>query len=230
MNLYELIGLPVLGQTCEDDDGPSLAERRARWERRESRDGQRARKKRKRETNPRAARFGHMFQKGDRRRRVLDSSTSAWWELINHPDVRNPTSWAGQKFRRTFRLPMTEVDKLLAQASRKPEWKDKPKGAGNGRGPPRHPLILKLLAALRHLAKGHDPDDLEDVARISAPVLRTFIKQFVDWLSEELYPDYVKLPDAAKLRARTGLGGCLRGGRGGHQRTQVWSFRREVLT
>ena len=62
---------------------------------------------------------------------------------------------------------MPVVDKLMAAAQRKPEWADKPAGQGNGRGPARHPLILKVLAALNFLAKDQDPDDLEQVARIS---------------------------------------------------------------
>ena len=94
-----------------------------------------------------------------------------------------------------------EVDALMVQAQKVDEWRDKPVGLGHGRGPARHPLILKVLAALRHMAKGLDPDDLEDVARISESTLRAFIKQFVKWLSVEMYPLHVKLPDAAKLRA-----------------------------
>ena len=105
-------------------------------------------KRRKKETRRRAARYDHVYPPGDSRRRTLDSSRSPWYELIEHPEVRVPGSWAFNKFRKTFRVPMPVVDKLMAAAQRKPEWADKPAGQGNGRGPARHPLILKVLAAL----------------------------------------------------------------------------------
>ena len=187
----------------DEDDGPSLAQMRARWEddaEAEARGGS-TKKRRKKETRRRAARYDHVYPPGDSRRRTLDSSRSPWFELIEHPEVRVPGSWAFNKFRKTFRVPMPVVDKLMAAAQRKPEWADKPAGQGNGRGPARHPLILKVLAALKFLAKDHDPDDLEQVARISTTTLRRFIVEFVTWLGTEQYAIHVGLPDAEKLRA-----------------------------
>ena len=48
------------------------------------------------------------------------------------------------------------VDKLVAEAQSDERFADKPPGYGRGRGPPRHPLLIKVLAALRCLAKGVD--------------------------------------------------------------------------
>jgi hypothetical protein len=48
------------------------------------------RKKRKLEEQPRSLRYDHLFAKGDRRRRRLDPDKSPWWDIIRHPDVRDP--------------------------------------------------------------------------------------------------------------------------------------------
>ena len=105
-------------------------------------------KRRKIETKPRAARYGHLHPKGDQRRRILNHENSSWWELIHHPCVADPTSSTGKKFRRMFRLPWSEVQTLRALADSKPKWADKTAGRGHGRGQARKPLILKVLAAL----------------------------------------------------------------------------------
>ena len=73
-------------------------------------------KRRKVETKPRAARYGHLHPKGDQRRRILNHENSSWWELIHHPHVADPTSSTGKKFRRMFRLPWSEVQTLRALA------------------------------------------------------------------------------------------------------------------
>jgi hypothetical protein len=160
------------------DDGPSLAEHRARWETPPSEStpsavgGRPAKKRRKQETRGRFARYEYKYEKGDERRRRLDAATSPWWELISHPEVKDPHSMAASRFRRKFRLPIVEVEKLVAKAQRVKEWRDKPDGAGHGKGPSRNHLLLKVLAGLRHLATGNDPESLEDAARISASSLR----------------------------------------------------------
>jgi len=42
--------------------------------------------------------------------------------------------------------------------------------------------VLKVLAALRHLGKGIDPETIEEAAQIGEATLRAFILQFVEWL------------------------------------------------
>ena len=120
---------------------------------------------------------------GDRRRWRLDPDTSPWWKLINRKGVREKDTRAYNKFRRKFRLPLVEVEKLVEEAQSVPEFKDKPPGPGNGRGQPRHPLLIKVLAALRCLAKGVDVEDVEDAAHISESCLRTFVPAFIAWLA-----------------------------------------------
>ena len=54
---------------------------------------------------------------------------------------------------------------------------------GNGRGHGRYPLILKMLAGLRCLGKGVDPEDVADQAHISPSALKTFVPKFIQWLT-----------------------------------------------
>ena len=126
-------------------------------------------------------------------------SLSPWWKLINRRGVRVEGSRAYCKFRKKFRLPLTEVEKLVAEAQSVKEFKDKPAGVGNGRGHARHPLLLKVLAALRCLAKGTDPDDLEEAAHISAVCLQWFVPRFIRWMAENIFPREVRLPEGDHL-------------------------------
>jgi hypothetical protein len=139
------------------------------------------------------------YPKGDMRRYRWDPLKSPWWKHINRAGVRTPGTRASNKFRRKFRLPIAMVEKLVAEAQGVPAFADKPAGAGNGRGPPRHPLLIKVLAALRCLAKGVDVDDVEEVAQISESSLRTFVPQFFHWLAEEIFPREVRLPTGEHL-------------------------------
>ena len=167
-------------------------------------------KRRKIETKPRAARYGHLHPKGDQRRRILNHENSSWWELIHHPDVFDPTSSTGKKFRRIFRLPWSEVQMLLALADRKPKWAGKTAGRSHRRGHARKPLILKVLAALRHVAKGHDNESLEAESGVSASVLKTFIPAFLKWLASELFEQHVRTSRGEELKKSTAILESLR--------------------
>ena len=188
--------------------GPSLKERRAAWERllgpgverrAGCRNGRHGRKKRKVETRARHGRYEHEFVEGVEQRWRLDPNKSVWWELLNHPEVADENSAAGRRFRSKFRLPYAMAMQLVADAQKVDEWKDKPSGPGNGRGPGRHPLVLKVLATLRHLGKGLDPETLEEGAQISKSLLKVFIPAFVKWMAETLYPREVRLPTGTHL-------------------------------
>ena len=160
---------------------------------------QASRKRRAVETNPRKGRYDYDFGEGDMRRWRLNADSSPWWPYINHPDVYDERSSAGKRFRDKFGLPKVKFDELVTQAQNEPEFADKSGGPGCGQGPPRHPLVLKVCAVLRHLRKGMDAESLEDVAQISASSLKVFIPNFLDWMVRVIYPKWVKLPDGATL-------------------------------
>ena len=157
------------------------------------------RKRRAVEIKPRVGRYDYDFDEGDMRRWRLDADRSPWWAYINHPDVYDESSSAGKRFREKFRLPKVRFDELVAQAQNEPQFADKSGGSGHGKGPPRHPLVLKVCAVLRHLGKGMDPESLEDVAQISASSLKVFIPEFLAWMVRVIYPEWVKIPEGIKL-------------------------------
>tara|TARA_B110000046_G_scaffold90116_1_gene98147 strand:- start:388 stop:1953 length:1566 start_codon:yes stop_codon:yes gene_type:complete len=165
----------------------------------------RTRKKRAREEHPRLPLSGEAYPKGDIRRWRYDPSASTWWALMKRRGVRIEGSRAWLKFKRKFRLPLDEVEKLVAEAQKESQFADKPAGSGNGRGPPRHPLIMKVLAALRCLAKGVDPEGVADAAHLSEGVLNKFIPSFIKWLGTKVYDKWVTLPEGEELEHALGV-------------------------
>ena len=98
--------------SSNEDDGPTLRQRRDKWRRLADRlraeaddqwqrecgvpAGPRRRKQRAREVpGTRDKRFSHAFSWRDERARRFDHSRSPWWGLIRHPDVHDETSAAG---------------------------------------------------------------------------------------------------------------------------------------
>ena len=139
---------------------------------------------------------------GSHERWVDDPTQSNWWKLMQRRGVRVLGTRAYHKFRNKFRLPLVEVEKLVSKAqATHAEWRDKPSGVGHGRGHGRHPFIMKVLCALRCLAKGCDVDTIEDAAHIKASTLQAFVPRFIRYLSEEVYPQEVRLPTGAHLDA-----------------------------
>jgi hypothetical protein len=126
----------------------------------------RTRKKRKAEEHPRQP-LNPDAPRGSKERWLWDHEHSPFWKYVNRRGVRVVGTRAYNKFRRKFRLPLTEVEKLVAEAQSVPAWTDKAAGCGNGRGHARIPLMLKVLAALRVLGKGLDYESVESEAHIS---------------------------------------------------------------
>ena len=79
-------------------------------------------------------------------------------------------------------MPRSSFDEVVAELQKLRSFKDKSKGMGHGRGPPRHPLQIKVLACLRMLGKGMDYDTVCEGACISEPVIKKFFLTFIQWL------------------------------------------------
>ena len=127
-------------------------------------DTRRPPKVRKKEVGKREGQFDDDFPPGDPRRFLFPSEKSPWWSLVRHKDVRVPGSKKALRFRKRLRVPFPLFERILHRAQEVPRWMDKPAGPGHGRGPPRKPLTLLVLAALRHMGAGVDYDDLEEVS------------------------------------------------------------------
>ena len=100
-----------------------------------------------------------------------------------------------KKFRRRFRMPYEEYDKLLTRVqsdSLFSRWK-----GADCTGQKASPLELLLLGALRYLGRGLTFDDLEEYTAISEETHRQFFHVFIEWGSTKLFPIYVKMPTTA---------------------------------
>ena len=173
----------------------------------------RSRKKRAKEMHKRIV-VNPDAEPGSVESRRNDPTTCKWLKLMQRRGVREPGTRAYYKFRNKFRLPLTEVERLVEMGQAVPAFKDKPSGPGNGRGHPRFPLIIKVLAALRCLAKGCDVDCVEEAACCSAPMLAWFVPAFFEWMSEVVYPLVVKLPEGEHLEGSLfGMRGLVSPGR-----------------
>ena len=90
---------------------------------------ERKRKQRAREQHKRQPLFPEN-PKGSKEQWRLQPENSPWWADINRRGVRVKHTRAYNKFRRKFRLPLVEVEKLVARAQSVAAWKDKPSGVG----------------------------------------------------------------------------------------------------
>jgi len=199
-----------------DDDEPSMYDARRKREKAEQAAaqaagtaanpaGKRTRKPRKKETAKRVHQREGEFPAGSYEARVLDPKTSPWWRLIHKSDVLDESSRNGIRFRRKFRMPFALVKQIQAQAEQDPEWQDKPAGPGHGRGLPRHPLIMKVLVVLRHLASGDTYASLEDQSQIAESTLKKMIPKFIKWMDENFVPLHIRLPEGKHLEHSLGL-------------------------
>ena len=155
------------------------------------------RKKRAKETRKRQGRFEHQYKKGTKEARVFKPQNSTWWATLQHPDLAREETRIARRFRQKFRLPYVMVEQLKRRVVRDhPEWAD-----WDGGGQCSHPLIMKILVALRHLASGDDFDSLEDAAHIARDTLRVWVPKFLKWMEEVLFPEEVKKPTDGELDA-----------------------------
>ena len=104
------------------------------------------------------------------------------------------------RFRNKFRMPRSSFDEIVAELQKLDSFKDKSKGVGHGRGPPRHPLQIKVLACLRMLGKGIDYDTVCEGACISEPAIKKFFHKFIQWLAGDFYQKWVQVPTGQKLQ------------------------------
>ena len=199
--------------SSDSDDDLSLEQMRER-RRGPGVDVPTGRKKRKTETKKRKYQYEYDFPGRDMRKCRHDPTRSQWWHLLRHPDTPNERSKMGIKFRRKFRVPHAMFQMIVQEAQKKPEWTDKPIGVPHGRGPPRHPLAMKVLCALRHWAKGDDSDSLEDQAHMSAACIGAFLRQFTPWFDSTFFAHLVKRPspeelnEAMEVYKKLGFPGC----------------------
>eukprot|EP00965_Chrysotila_dentata_P092956 3069148-Pleurochrysis_carterae.AAC.1 len=107
--------------------------------------------------------------------------------MLQDPGITDPNSYEGKLFRRRFRVPYSVYMTLLARTQVERSFCDKSVGDGK-RGPPRHPVCLKVLACLYIIAHGVTFFTLSDMTFMSEKVLRTFYYTWMAWLRATLVP------------------------------------------
>ena len=76
-----------------------------------------------------------------------DYHSSTWWDMINDPNVNDPTSHVGKKFRLRFRVPFPVFRKLL-DMTQELGFELRPKSSAGVAG---IPLEIQVLSVLRVL-------------------------------------------------------------------------------
>jgi hypothetical protein len=113
-----------------------------------------------------------------------------WSKLLNDPEVHDPTTKIGKKFRRRFRVPYPVFVDLLEMAKAL-GFEEYPKSAA---GIPGVPLKLKLLGVLRVLGRGTCFDGIEELAKADEETYRTFFHDFCSKFCRRFYADWVYTP------------------------------------
>lgn len=109
-----------------------------------------------------------------------DYKSSVWWRALQHPNVSNPTTKEGRKFRLRFRVPFPIFQRLLALSR---EWF--PQRDTDVSGRPSVPIELKLLCVLRVLGRGVCFDDCEEITGADEETLRVWFH------AAEMYPIFM---------------------------------------
>ena len=88
-------------------------------------------------------------------------------------------SHAAREFRKDFRMPRPLFDKLYDHIQTVDTLKDKPEGRGHGRGPPRVPAFMKLMASLYLIGHGCDFHTVFRISHVHENTLRPWFHQFL---------------------------------------------------
>ena len=149
-----------------------------------------------------------------KRRRTVRDTTKEFWEspwgtLLNHPNVDNPQTVEGKRFRRRFRLPHPLYNYLVELCVRYNIFDMKNKSP--------IPIELKVLACLRILARDNCADDIKELSfeLLGESTVHSIFKTFVQNMSERVFPKVVKLSKGKQLQsvldtfAKIGLPGCI---------------------
>ena len=149
-----------------------------------------------------------------RQRTIKDHFTSfwesAWGKLLLHPNMDNPTSVEGRRFRRRFRLPYPLFQYLVEICTRLLNIFDL-----TNKSP--IPIQLKILACLRILGRDNCADDINELSfeLLGESTVHYLFKTFVENIALRVFPKFVKLSTGNQLQkvldsfAKVGLPGCV---------------------
>jgi hypothetical protein len=104
---------------------------------------------------------------------VEELESSPWGQLINSPDVGDPLSRNGVKFRTRFRTPFPLFEELLVpMCIQYNVFKMQRQNYGV-------PVKFRVLIGLRYLARAHDSDTMEELSRVKQSTCHVIFHQFI---------------------------------------------------
>jgi len=151
------------------------------------------------------------------RQERLPSAETKWFKMIDSAAVHVPGSYWAKKFRRQFRV---HIDRFLDLVETTKSWMRGDDGKpvfprGSGRGDKKTIFVeIKVLMALRWLARGETFDTIGDLSETSETAARVACETWVHEFALREWGAWVKVPEGEDLRremevfARMGLVGC----------------------
>lgn len=118
--------------------------------------------------------------------------------MLNCDEVSDAASRQGKLFRRRFRVPHSIYIEILDHAK---EWFPN-HASSDAVGNHSHPLELKVLAALRVIARGVCFDEVAELTNISEEVLRSFFHKFMSRFRSALQDFWINAPNSTEEVAR----------------------------
>jgi hypothetical protein len=118
-----------------------------------------------------------------------------WFQIIHHPDIRDPSSTVGRLFRRRFRVPFPLFERLLLVIETQ-----------NILGVQREarvqvPTAIKLLIVFRVLGRDECFDTINELCGVSEERCRMIFTSFVKRFREYFEKDYIGIRDAEDLKS-----------------------------
>ena len=147
----------------------------------------------------------------------IDYRQTAWWGMLQDPEVQNPLSKVGKLFRLRFRAPWdlyhNELLPMVRAANIFPERQIRKV---------RVPLEIKILFCLRRLGRGLVADDVVELANAAASSWEAIFHQFVEGMVNHYFTIWVKVHEGEdqvkclQVYLMLGFPGCLGSGDATH--------------
>lgn len=139
---------------------------------------------------------------------------TSWGKMLRNEAIRDISTVEGKEFRRRYRLPAPFfLDYLVPECQRLNLFESKVKENGELMG--HIPIAIKVLIALRMLARGNVVDDLVEMSEASSFIVRHCFKTFILNFAREFKDAFITMPTGEELEkimaiyARLGFPGAL---------------------
>lgn len=137
-----------------------------------------------------------------------DLEQSPWGKMLRDPNISDPDSYVGMKFRVRFRTPYPVFAEIVVpMCVQRNVFR-------TIRDDKAIPVKFKVLISLRILGRGHDFDTMEELSMVPMSTCHAIFKQFIFTFVYEFFDEFVKMPVGDDLKKvmrvykMMGLNGC----------------------